>query len=466
MRPFKALLAAIALAACTDGSAPGNLPLAGTAANAGYSIAELNAAGGRQDLMVLASFSGGGKRSAAFAHGVLRGLRQLPVPVPGSADSTMLAEIDQIAAVSGGTFPAAHYILHREASFETFPDAFLYRDIEAYIWGTYVLPWNWGWVFSRSRGTNDRMAAVYDAFLFQGATFGDLIRRGRPRLSVNATELATGITFAFLPQPFDLICSDLAAFPLARAVAASNGFPVLFSPVTLRNHRDGNCRAPMPPFPPAEAVRTDYRQRQVDGVMRRFSDPERAPFLHLMDGGISDNLALRYGLNVVAGGGERGEGYEGLIRPVRRALMLVVDGQAATDPALSRQAVVMGFTTVLNAVSGGQIDNYNLETLAFAQAEMDRLAIRVRDMRCSHARRIDGRACDDAAGALVRIALADHPNEALRARLQAIPTGLTIGKEDVDLLVAAGEEMARTSPALRAFIAGLDTPVRQASRPR
>lgn len=459
-----AFAAAIALiAGCTADPARLNAPLAGAEPNRGYTLLEMNRVDGRGDLMVMVAFSGGGKRSAAFAHGVLRGLREVPVPRPGGGTTRMLDEIDQISAVSGGTFPAAHYILHRERSFETFPAAFLHRDIEAYIWGTYTLPWNWGWVATPGTGTNDRMAQVYDRLLFQGATYGDLMRIGRPRLSVNTTELATGIPFAFLPQPFDLICSDLARYSLARAVAASNGFPLLFTPITLRNHRGPGCAAPLPPLPDEAAVRADFRQRQLDSVMRRLADPDRATYLHLMDGGIADNLGVRTVLNVLAGGGERGENYAEHARGIRRALILVVDGQAATDPALSRQASVTGIATVLNAVSGGQIDNYNLETLALAGTELDALMARVREMRCAHAPVIEARPCADASGAVVRIALADHPEPAIRARLQAVPTGLTIPREDSDLLVAAGERMARDSTDLRAFISGID---RTGLRPR
>jgi NTE family protein len=54
------------------------------------------------------AFSGGGKRSAAFAHGVLRGLRQIPVVEDGHTRS-LLDELDYIASVSGGSFPAMHY---------------------------------------------------------------------------------------------------------------------------------------------------------------------------------------------------------------------------------------------------------------------------------------------------------------------------------------------------------------------
>jgi NTE family protein len=428
------------------------LPLPPGGTNRGYDIAPLNAASGRRDLLVLVSFSGGGKRSAAFAHGVLRGMRDVPVAL-GGPPTTLLAEIDQIAAVSGGTFPAAHFALHGERSFATFRADFLDHDVESYIWGTWLLPWNWSWLVNPYVGTNDRMAQVYDRLMFGGATYRDLFARGRPRLSINATEIATGIPFPFLPQAFDLICADLGAVPLARAVAASNGFPLLFTPITLANHRGPGCTAALPDPLPAAAIAADYRLRQLADIAARMGDPARTPFIHLMDGGISDNLALRAAINIMLTGGEPGDDYVGMIAPVRRVLLISVDGQAATDPSLSRRRVVTGLGQIFAAVSGGQIDNYNLETLALAEAELARSMDRLRRIRCGLVPAAIWRGCADVEGRLVRIALADHPDPALRARLQAIPTGLTIPSADVDLLVAAGEAMARDHPALRAFLA-------------
>ena len=80
------------------------------------------------EVLTALAFSGGGKRSAAFSHGVLRGLRSIPVRTTTGADVSLLDEVDYIAAVSGGSFPAMHYGLYRERSFETFP-AFLHEDL-------------------------------------------------------------------------------------------------------------------------------------------------------------------------------------------------------------------------------------------------------------------------------------------------------------------------------------------------
>ncbi len=448
----------LALLGCADPDRGINPPLSPGARNHGYGLDEVNASGGRSDVLIFVAFSGGGKRSAAFSHGALRGMRQVPVDL-GGPPSTLLAEIDQIAGVSGGSFTAAHFALYGERSFETFPQEFLHRDIAAFVWGTYLLPWQWGWLWDPAVGTNDRMTEVYDSLMFRGATFRDLVAR-RPRLSINATDLASGSAFPFLPHAFDVICSDLSKFSVARAVAASNGFPLLFTPITLANHRGPDCGAPLPVNLSVMPMLAEYNRRRLLDVVGRMADRDRTPWIHLMDGGISDNLALRVTLNFAILGGIDTPDFAERIRGVRRVLMISVDGQSATDPALSRQRMVNGLVQIFDAVSGGQIDNYNLETLAVTAAEVDRMVGRQRENRCGHAPVIDGWPCDDVAGMLVHVSLADHPDPAIRDRLRRIPTGLTLPDEDVDLLVAAGETVIRNNRAIAGFLAGpTPTPV-------
>ena len=218
-----AALALFMLAACSSLSVPMNEPLQSAAGNTEYRLLDVNHLGGAESVLVLVALSGGGKRSAAFAHGVLRGMRDIHVR-PEGKDSTLIDEIDLLAGVSGGSFPAAHFGLYGSKSFETFPEEFLYRDVEAYIWGTFILPWNWDWLFNPLVGTNDRMMQVYDRLMFHGATFADLARRGRPQVSINATDISFGRPFGFLPLTFDVICSDLASVPVAKRSPHPMGF--------------------------------------------------------------------------------------------------------------------------------------------------------------------------------------------------------------------------------------------------
>ncbi len=448
------LLIALLAAGCTSLAVPMNDVVPSAEGNTLPRLADANAAGGDEGLIVLIAFSGGGKRSAAFGHGVLRGLRAIAVRTD-RGPSTLLAETDMLAGVSGGSFPASHYGLHGEESFATFHEQFLYRDIEAFIWGTFLLPWNWDWVFNPTVSTNDRMTQVYDRLMFHGATFADLARRRRPVVSINATDISFGRPFGFLPQSFDVICSDLSKVQVARAVAASNGFPLIFGPVTLRNHRGEAC--PMPPILPAKdwpRAAEDPRVRRLAETLELYSDPARVQWVHLMDGGISDNLALRVMINdLVTLEMLSGEAFDRAILPVRRLLLLSVDGQAAANPDWPRQRTVSGIGQILSAVSGSQIDAYNLETELLAEQSVALLVERVKKARCAAGRVIAGHRCDDVAGMVKPIRLADYGDAETRARLQAIRTGLTIPDADVDALVSAGETMARQQgAALASFV--------------
>src|SRR5437879_5408181 len=106
-------IAALMLAACSSLSIPINEPLRSASGNSEYRLLDVNRRGGAESALVLVAVSGGGKRSAAFGHGVLRGMRDIHVR-PEGKDSTLLAEIDLLAGVSGGSFPAAHLGLYGE----------------------------------------------------------------------------------------------------------------------------------------------------------------------------------------------------------------------------------------------------------------------------------------------------------------------------------------------------------------
>ena len=69
-------------------------------------------------LFVVVTFSGGGKRAAAFSFGVLEALRDIQVTTPDGEQHPLLDEIDLISAVSGGAFTAAYYALNGKEAFE------------------------------------------------------------------------------------------------------------------------------------------------------------------------------------------------------------------------------------------------------------------------------------------------------------------------------------------------------------
>lgn len=125
---------------------------------------------------------------------------------------------------------------------------------------------------------------------------------------MNATDLGGGIRFSFVQEYFDLLCSDIANFPIARAVTASSAVPVMLNPVVLRNHK--GC------VNPAQSYLQELDQTKLDEAqlsphlietiesLKTYENRDERKFIHLVDGGITDNLGLMafYEMVEISGG--------------------------------------------------------------------------------------------------------------------------------------------------------------------
>src|SRR5262249_47443937 len=228
---------------------------------------------------------------------------------------------------------------------------------DSYVWGIYLLPWRWEWMINSRYGTNDEMAKIYDKLLFHGATFSDLNRKGKPVISINATDINYGTVFSFTQDEFDLICSDLSTYPIANAVAASNGFPVLFTPITLTSYTS-QCGGREPAWVQRiDAPGARPREHQLAELARLYLNPRKTRYVHLMDGGIADNLAMRFTIGKALAYGENAERLHSLrLDRVRRILLISADGQASRDTSWPQMRNISSLRQILSSVSGAQID--------------------------------------------------------------------------------------------------------------
>ena len=137
---------------------------------------------------------------------------------------------------------------------------------------------------------------------------------------------------------------------------------------------------------------------------------------------------------------------------VRRLLVISIDGQGTQDSSVARRRDVGGLFAMLGLVSGAQIDSYNFETLTVVKQQIQIVTQRLLDARCAQGPVVDGTRCDDVESELIHISLAGLPETPEKEKLLAIPTGLTLKREDVDLLVQAGYAGVTKSPELRTFL--------------
>ena len=196
--------------------------------------------------------------------------------------------------MSGGSFTALAYGLYGDKLFDDYEQRFLKRNVQGELISRALSPRYWGDLSSEGWGRSELASQLYDEILFNGATFGDLNRGKGPMILASATDISTGSRFVFNQGTFDVICSDLNAVPLSRAAAASSAVPVVLSPITIKNY-GGTCNWTPPawtkPFldsdnPPRPAARAIRSLRNVQA----YGDSVRRPYLHLVDGGVSDNV--------------------------------------------------------------------------------------------------------------------------------------------------------------------------------
>ncbi|HTS20246.1 MAG TPA: patatin-like phospholipase family protein [Casimicrobiaceae bacterium] len=448
------LAALTLLAACA--TRPINPPIDRVDSHAGYRYVTRPAFKDKaSDSMIVLAFSGGGTRAAAFSYGVLEELRRTPVTVGGEKRS-LLDEVDIVTGVSGGSFTALAYALYGDRLFDVYEQAFLKRDVEHDLIARFLNPFNWTRLWSESWGRSELAAQLYDEILFHGATFADLQQRNGPLAMVTATDISTGSRLAFVQSDFDVICSDVSAVPLSRAAAASSAVPFALSPVTLNNY-GGTCGYREPAALVREAGDAGHRPagRALAMLrdMRSFEDGADRPYIHLVDGGISDNLGVRAMLETFEQL-EASVGYQRALRidEVRRIAVFVVN--SASDPRTDwdRHERPPNDVQILIKATGVPIDRYSYEAVELLKD----VAARWDSTRALRAAGVFANAGNPALARAaarvpnidiyaINVAFDEVPGEAERRYLKDLPTSFALPPEAVDRLRAAAGAVLRAS---------------------
>jgi NTE family protein len=414
-----------------------------------------------QTLLAL-TFSGGGTRAAAFSFGVLEELQRTTVAGPRGAHPA-LSEVDLITGTSGGSFTALSFALYGKRLFDTYEDAFLKRDVEGALVRRLVDPVTWPKVLTEGFGRSELAAEYYDEILFHGATYADLIGRPAPVAIVGGTDVTTGNRIDFSQGEFDIICGDLTRFPLSRAAAASSAVPVVFSPVTLDN-RGGSCGyRPAPWF--AAALKTPeavYIGNRADLRMRHallLANSTERPYLHLVDGGLADNLALLGIVEVLQ---------EAMANPdvrakfaigkLRRLAVVIVNAASAPNFDFDKRPDGPSALALLAQSVSVPMDRYSNASIAALQDVIKQWNLHVQ--LDAEARRLGRTIAPETALPPIEFTVVDVSfdavaDPALRGYLQNLPTSFALSEEAVDRLRGSAAQVLRDSPAFRKFIGSL-----------
>lgn len=373
------MLAAAALAACAPHYA-GYRPLEVYEESAGYKLPEATEDNG-DSLFVILAFSGGGTRAAALSYGVLEVLQA--TRLGGELEGrTLLDEVDIVSSVSGGSFTAAYYALFRDELFTEFEGAFLKRNIQGQLVRRFVNPLHWPRLLTPGYDRIHLAADLYHRSVFRERTFSDLVEpRRRPLLIVNATDMAAGGRFGFTQYQFDPLCQDLASVPVADAVAASSAFPFLLTPITVPS-RAGACGYQTPEWVESELENREsnapmyYRALQFLTYLdletqRRYPEhhePEEKRYVHLLDGGIADNIGLREPLEALASPSVAWSVRRKVNnREVDRIVLITVNARPGSPRPWGERANAPRIASVFGVVTGAPLRNYSFDTVQLAE---------------------------------------------------------------------------------------------------
>lgn len=264
------------------------------------------------------AISGGGSRAANFSLGALWQLRRLG----------LLGDVTAISSVSGGSLTAAYvalFGLNSPPEFERAADALRQDFLSRWIWRS-LNPGKMLSVATTHATATQTLAETFDDTLFHGKTFADLgpFSSYHPYLYINAAlqnpvSSSSHLTtrgenspsldlqgFTFTSDAFNALQSNLAAYRIADAVAASGAYPGVFEPLVLRNY---------------------------DEIQPNWQPP--SVYLHLSDGGTADNLGVDA---LIRSAAEFNASALDLV-PTQHACLLILIDAAVHDPAREPGAV-------------------------------------------------------------------------------------------------------------------------------
>jgi len=400
------------------------------------------------DSFVILSFSGGGTRAAALAYGVLQELRDTSSVTKGKK-MRLLDDVDLISSVSGGSFTAAYYGLYGDRIFDDFKKVFLYHHIEKQILKRFLNPF---FVIS-PQGRTEAAIEYYQRTIFKHATFDDMMHPDAPMIVINASDLGYGVRFSFTQEYFNLLCSDLSSFSVARAVTASSAVPLVFNPVVIKNH--DNCRQKFPALLQIAKKNEDNLELQmIRKGLKSYYNKEQRKFAHFVDGGITDNLGLR-SLNdmLEVAGGAKSLMKRLKLRAPKRIVIISVDASTKPELLMDQTRRRPSIAETIGAMSNAQLHRYNVATAELLKDKLEQWAKQLSTPE------------HKVKPYFIKFGFKDLQSSEEKKYFNKIPTSFSLSKEQVDKLINVGQQLMRDNTRYQALLADIKASSSSASIP-
>lgn len=414
----------------------------------GYRYSSFDKTNNKEDLFVILTFSGGGTRASALSLGVLEGLKDTWVMIDGEKRN-LLKEIDVISSVSGGSFTAAYYGLNGDEIFDDnsrFKNNFLYHDVERSLKFKLFNPYNWYRLASPTFSRVDIADEYYQDILFDDSKFKKLLnRKNGPFIIINATDMAKGSQFNFIQSQFDPMCLNLNYFPISRAVAASASYPILLSPVTLNSYPN-TCNYHFPEWAENALKSRRYNTEKYYEAKRlkSYEENERK-YVHLLDGGVSDNIGLRYPINALTS-----ENVDWSIlrknnnKTIKKLLIVVVDAKRSVKKDFDESAVAPYIRDVIENIADTPLSRYSVDSVNLMRQSLYQI---YREKKSENEQKMESY--------IVYVGFDKILSDSERMEFNNIETSFTLPRNEVNMLIKKGRDMLKDSSCIKKLEAGV-----------
>ena len=273
------------------------------------------------------------------------------------------------------------------------------------------------------------------------------MRPEAPTIVINATDLSLGQGFSFTGYHFNWICSDLDSYPISRAVAASSAVPVIFSPITLQNHA-GTCKTK----PIVWKIEEENKQksdtntlsikqkRQIDALkVKDYRDNKDLKYLHLVDGGVADNLGIRSIINIVSFHND--SMWQAMktygMQKSKKVAFISVNAASFLNPIVGQYRQGPSTANVIDSTTTIQSNKYNTDTIDLLRSQFPKWKKQIQTGRCKELKTKD---CAEIDFQLIEINLEDLNAKEI-AELGIVPTALELPHKTIYQLKAAGKNL-------------------------
>jgi NTE family protein len=189
-----------------------------------------------------------------------------------------------------------------------------------------------------------------------------------------------------------------------------------------------------------------------------YLDKAANPFVHVMDGGLADNIGLRAVLRqlwepsgFIATRFNTGK--------ISKLIVIAVNAKNGLPPTYAAHRSPPGLADVAFKTATTAMDNYSFETIELLRDQQRSLRQAQRDVaKCKELARNPADCPSFAAPVeihVVDVGLEAMPDLAKRQRLLAVGTNFSLTRADVQLLVDAGGELLAGNPDFQKLLATL-----------